>query len=177
MKTIIKEKNDAEEIASVISNNMERNVTKVQEVLDLDLNDLIEIIDGLNDEDKDKVISIIINNQLEKLKSTTIEQINDVSREIDEITDYYASKKEDFDAVIEEGDYVANQILYKVIGYNDRKLDLPIDLSIIKDYCFSSDLKEEQFYDALMWIALRYITIFRCVIWQKCEENYHENKN
>lgn len=176
MKTIIKEKNDAEEIASVISNNMERNVTKVQEVLDLDLNDLIEIIDGLNDEDKDKVISIIINNQLEKLKSTTIEQINDVSREIDEITDYYASKKEDFDAVIEEGDYVANQILYKVIGYNDRKLDLPIDLSIIKDYCFSSDLKEEQFYDALMWIALRYITIFRCVIWQKCEENYHENK-
>lgn len=176
MKTIIKEKNDAEEIASVISNNMERNVTKVQEVLDLDLNDLIEIIDGLNDEDKDKVISIIINNQLEKLKSTTIEQINDVSREMDEITDYYASKKEDFDAVIEEGDYVANQILYKVIGYNDRKLDLPIDLSIIKDYCFSSDLKEEQFYDALMWIALRYITIFRCVIWQKCEENYHENK-
>lgn len=176
MKTIIKEKNDAEEIASVISNNMERNVTKVQEVLDLDLNDLIEIIDRLNDEDKDKVISIIINNQLEKLKSTTIEQINDVSREIDEITDYYASKKEDFDAVIEEGDYVANQILYKVIGYNDRKLDLPIDLSIIKDYCFSSDLKEEQFYDALMWIALRYITIFRCVIWQKCEENYHENK-
>lgn len=177
MKTIIKEKNDAEEIASVISNTMERNVTKVQEVLDLDLNDLIEIIDRLNDEDKDKVISIIINNQLEKLKSTTIEQINDVSREIDEITDYYASKKEDFDAVIEEGDYVANQILYKVIGYNDRKLDLPIDLSIIKDYCFSSDLKEEQFYDALMWIALRYITIFRCVIWQKCEENYHENKN
>lgn len=177
MKTIIKEKNDAEEIASVISNTMERNVTKVQEVLDLDLNDLIEIIDRLNDEDKDKVISIIINNQLEKLKSTTIEQINDVSREIDEITDYYASKKEDFDAVIEEGDYVANQILYKVIGYNDRKLDLPIDLSIIKDYCFSSDLKEEQFYDALMWIALRYIAIFRCVIWQKCEENYHENKN
>lgn len=177
MKTIIKEKNDAEEIASVISNTMERNVTKVQEVLDLDLNDLIEIIDRLNDEDKDKVISIIINNQLEKLKSTTIEQINDVSREIDEITDYYASKKEDFDAVIEEGDYVANQILYKVIGYNDRKLDLPIDLSIIKDYCFSSDLKEEQFYDALMWIALRYIAIFRCVIWQKCEENYLENKN
>lgn len=170
MKCIIKEKKDINEIARVISKSMERDLTKVQEVLDLDLNDFIGIIDKLSIEDRDRVISLIINNQLEKLKSITMEQFNSVSRDVDEITDYYTSKKEEFDAVIEEGDYVANQILFKVIGYNERKLDLPIDISIIKEYCFSSDLKEEQFYDTFMWIALRYIAIFRCLDWQNMEK-------
>ena len=92
-----------------------------------------------------------------------MEQFREVSRDVDEITDYYASKKEEFDAVIEEGDTVANDILFKVIGKNGRKLSLPIDISIIKEYCFSTKLKEEQFYDALMWITLRYIDILRCI--------------
>jgi hypothetical protein len=48
----------------------------------------------------------------------------------------------------------------KVIGKNGRKLSLPIDISIIKEYCFSTELKEDQFYDALMWIILRYICYF-----------------
>ena len=49
-------------------------------------------------------------------------------------------------------------------------------LMVIKEYCFSSDLKEEQFYDTFMWIALRYIAISRCIIWQKSEEEYKKNK-
>ena len=145
MKNIIKENKDVKEIAKVISNTMERDLTKVQEVLDLDLNELIQIIDKLDKSKRDQVCSIMINNELEKLKSLTIEQFKEVSRDADEITDYYASKKEEFDAVIEEGDTVANDILFKVIGKNGRKLSLPIDISIIKEYCFSTELKEEQF--------------------------------
>ena len=104
-----------------------------------------------------------LDDELKKLQSLTMEQFREVSRDVDEITDYYASKKEEFDAVIEEGDTVANDILFKVIGKNGRKLSLPIDISIIKEYCFSTKLKEEQFYDALMWITLRYIDILRCI--------------
>ena len=177
MKNIIKENKDVKEVARVISNTMERDLTKVQEVLDFDLNDLIQIVNRLDKSDQDEVYSIMINNQLEKLKSISMEQFQSVARDVDEITDYYASKKEEFDAVIEEGDTVANDILFKVIGKNGRKLSLPIDISIIKDYCFSSELKEEQFYDALMWITLRFIAISRSITWKKCEEEYQKNQS
>ena len=176
MKNIIKEKRDVKEVARVISDTMERDLTKVQEVLDFDLDELIQIIDRLDKSDRDQVCSILINQELEKLKSLTMEQFKEVSRDVDEITDYYASKKEEFDAVIEEGDTVANDILFKVIGKNGRKLSLPIDISIIKEYCFSTELKEEQFYDALMWIALRYIAISRCISWNNWLKEYEKNK-
>ena len=171
MKNIIKEKKDVKELARVISNTMDRDLNKVQEVLDFDLEDLIQIINKLDESEKDQVCSIMINNQLEKLKSLTMEQFKSIARDVDEITDYYASKKEEFDAVIEEGDAVANDILFKVIGKNGRKLSLPIDISIIKEFCFSTELKEEQFYDALMWITLRYVAISRCVFWNKANES------
>ena len=176
MKNIFKEKKDLNEVARVISNTMDREWRKVQEVLDLDLNELIEIVERLDKTQKDEVCSIMINNELEKLKSITIEQFNSVARDVDEITDYYASKKEEFDAVIEEGDTVANDILFKVIGRNGRKIDLPIDIKTIKDYCFSTELKKEQFYDALLWIALRYVAISRCLLWKKCEEEYEKSQ-
>ena len=176
MKNIIKENKDVKEVARVISNTMERDLTKVQEVLDFDLNDLIQIVDKLDKLDQDEVYSVMINNQLEKLKSISMDQFQSIARDVDEITDYYASKKEEFDAVIEEGDTVANDILFKVIGKNGRKLSLPIDISIIKDYCFSSELKEEQFYDALMWITLRYIAISRCLSWNEWLKEYEKNK-
>lgn len=163
-----------EELALLISNTMERNLTKIQEVLDLDIDDLIDIIERRSEEDRDKIISSIINNQLEKLKtSLTMKKYRDISRDVDDITDYYASKKESFDAVIEEGDTVANEILLKVIGNNKRTINLPIDISILKEYCISSEIKEEQLYDTFMWIALRYIAIQRCLIWKdldnKCD--------
>ena len=162
---------NVEELASSLTKTMEINLSKVQEVLDLDINDLIDIIERLLIEDKDKVVSIIINNQLQKLKTTlTIKKYKEIIRDVDEITDYYASKKEDFDVVIEEGDNVSNDILLKVIGNNDRKVELPVDINIIKNYCFSTELKEEQFYDTLMWIALRYIAISRCLILKENEE-------
>ncbi|MBQ8891613.1 MAG: hypothetical protein IJ068_01980 [Bacilli bacterium] len=171
-----KDNKEVKEVARVISNTMERDLTKVQEVLDLDLNDLIQIVDRLDKSDQDEVYSIMINNELNNFKSMSIEQFKSVARDVDEITDYYASKKEEFDAVIEEGDTVANDILFKVIGKNGRKLSLPIDISIIKEYCFSTELKEEQFYDALMWITLRYIAISRCISWNKWLKEYEKNK-
>ena len=176
MKNIIKTKKDSKEVATLISNTMERDLSKIQEVLDFDLDELIQIIGRLDEKQQDEVYSIMINNELEKLKSITIEQFNSVKRDIDEITDYYSSKKEEFDVVIEEGDTVANDILFKVIGINNRKISLPIDISNIKNYCFSTELKEEQFYDALMWITLRYVAISRCLLWKKSEEEYEKNK-
>ena len=166
----------AKEIAVSISNTMDRELNKVQEVLDLDLDELIQVVKRVDKSKKDKVCSIMINNELEKLKTLTMDQFKEVSRDVDEITDYYASKKEEFDAVIEEGDTVANDILFKVIGKNDRKIKLPIDIKTIKDYCLSSEIKEDQIYDTLVWIALRYIAISRCISWNKWLQEYEKNQ-
>ena len=164
------------EIAESISKTMDKGLTKVQEVLDLDLDELIQVVKRIDKSKRDKVCSIMINNELEKLKTLTMEQFKDVARDVDEITDYYASKKEEFDAVIEEGDTVANDILFKVIGKNGRKIKLPIDIKTIKDYCLSTEIKEDQVYDTLMWIALRYIAISRCISWNEWLQEYENNK-
>ncbi len=105
-----------------------------------------------------------------------MEQYQSVARDVDDITDYYASKKEEFDAVIEEGDTVSNDILFKVIGKNGRKIKLPIDIKTIKDYCFSTEIKKEQIYDTLMWITLRYIAISRCLSWNEWLQGYENDK-
>ena len=166
----------AKEIASSISNTMDRNLNKVQDVLDLDLDELIQVVERIDNPKRDKVCSIMINNELKKLQSITMEQYRSVARDIDDITDYYASKKEEFDAVIEEGDTVANDILFKVIGKNGRKIKLPIDIKTIKDYCLSTEIKKEQIYDTLMWVALRYIAISRCLSWNEWLQEYERNK-
>lgn len=165
-----------EELVISIQNTMERNISNIQDMLDLDLNDLIEIVDKLSNKEKDLFFHTIINTQLKNLESIPEEKIKGVLRDVDEITDYYESKKEGFSYVVEEGDYIADQLLHKVIGRNNHKITLPIDISVVKDYCFSTELKEEQFYDTFMWIALRYIAISRCLSWKEWEEEYNKNK-
>lgn len=176
MKSDNKDKKDLNEVAEIITTNMESNLTKVQDVLDLELEDILVIINRLKDTEQDEVCNIMINNELEKLKTLSMEQFEIVAREVDEITDYYASKRKDFDVVIEEGDKVANDILFKLIGKNGRKLSLPIDISIIKEYCFSTELKEEQFYETLIWIILRYIAISKCLSLNEWKDKYRKEK-
>lgn len=150
-----------EKIALNLLNDMEDNITMIKKVLDLDMDNLTKLLDKLSPNDKDNILEIIINKQLKKLKSISKEQYYNLRKDVDEITDYYTSKKEDFDIVIEDGDYIADQLLLKVI---DENLELPIDICMIKKYSFSSKLKEEQFYDTLIWIALRYIAISKCIV-------------
>ena len=176
MKNRIIKERDLSEVAKVISSNMENNLTKVQDVLDLDFDEILEVINKYDDDEKDKICSIMINTELEKLKVLNIEQFKSVARDVDEITDYYTSKRKDFDVVIEEGDTVANDILFKLIGKNGRKLTLPINISIIKEYCFSTELKEEQFYETLVWIVLRYVAISRCLTFKKWIEEDEKDK-
>lgn len=164
MNDKVEEKVNLKLLATSISDEIKSNVIKIQEVLNLDLDNIVEKISSLSDEEKDKVISIIINNQLLQLKKElSLEQFYKIKKDVDDITEYYISKQNEYDAVVEEGDSVADEILFKVLGYNNRKIKLPIDISIIKEYCFSTDIKEEQFYDTLLWIALRYIAISQSI--------------
>lgn len=153
-----------DEISKTIIENTSKDITKVLDALHLEFEDLSFLINNLSNNDKDRVIAMVINKLLEELKSNiTMEKYHEIVRDIDEITDYYMSKKEEFDVVIEEGDYIANELLFKAIGYNNQQLDLPIDVYCIRKYCLSSKIKDEQVYDVLLWIIIRYVAIQKCI--------------
>ena len=153
-----------DEVSKAIIENTSKDIAKVLDALYLEFENLSFLINNLSNNDKDRVIAMAINKLLEELKSNiTMEKYHEIARDIDEITDYYMCKKEEFDVVIEEGDYIANELLFKVIGYNNQQLDLPIDVSCIRKYCLSSKIKTEQVYDVLLWIVIRYVTIQKCV--------------
>lgn len=104
----------------------------------------------------------------------SIEQFCKIKRDVEDITEYYVNSSDEYD-IVEEGDSIADDILFKVLGYNNRKMQLPIDISIIKKYCFSADIKEEKFYDTLVWIAMRYIAISTTNSYYNWKENYNRH--
>ena len=166
-----------DEISKAIIRNANEELTKVLDVLDLEFEDLYCLIENLSNEEKDKVISIVINKLLDKLKSRiTMDFYRKIARDVDEITDYYTSKRDGFDAVIEEGDQIANDLLFKVIGYKGQQFDLPIDISCIKKYCLSAEIKKEQVYDVLMWIIIRFVAIDRRISWQDYLDDLKANR-
>lgn len=174
---IKKEEKSLELLATSITDEIKNSVVKILEVSKLNLDDLVEKMNNLNDEEKDNVISKIINNQLIQLKKElTIEQFRKIKSDVENITEYYINSSDKYD-IVEEGDTIADDILFKVLGYNNRKMQLPIDISIIKNYCFSPDIKEEKFYDTLIWIAMRYIAISTSIFYYNCQENYNKENS
>ncbi len=152
------------ELSCNLIKEIETNVLKIIEVLNLEFDSLINNINKLPSDAKDLVIEFTINKLLSELKlKLTIEKYQLITRKVDEITDYYASKRNDFDVILEEGDKVANDLLFKVIGLNKRSVDLPIKLDTIKNFCLSSDIKEDLVYDTLLWIIIRYVSILKCL--------------
>ena len=152
------------ELSCNLIEEIESNVLKIMEVLNLEFDSLINNFNKLPNKSKDLVIEFTINKLLNDLKNKiTMEKYQLITRKVDEITDYYASKRNDFDVILEEGDKVANDLLFKVIGLNKRSIELPIKLDTIKSFCLSSDIKQNLVYDVLIWIIIRYVTIINCL--------------
>lgn len=172
------EKFNSKKIAQNITNTIEADLFKIMEVLDFDFNEVISNVNNLPEKSRIDVMSILINDSLKELQEKLdIAEYSKVIRYVDDVTDYYKSKKDDFESIIEECDMIADDILYKVMGHKDIKLELPVDVSIIEKYCFSTEIKKEQFYDALMWIALRYIATLQYLKYNNWKNKYNEENN
>lgn len=161
-------KNDKiDDISKSIIEYTDEKVTNILEVLDINFEDMYFLLIRLTDEEKDQVINIVINKLLEQLKSTiTLEKCYEIREQVDRVTSFCVSQKNDFDIIIEEGNHIANEILFKVISCNEL-FNLPIDIIGIKKYGLSSKIGLEQVYDVLFWIIIRYIAIIKCLTWQK----------
>lgn len=157
-----------------ITSKMTSSLSQIVEIQEYDLDGLTMIIHDLKKEEKESVIEEIINNQLNELKSKPEEKIRKVFRQVDEITDYFIKYYSDDSDIVSESDDIANDLLFKALGKNERVLELPINISYIKNYCLSSNIKNNQLYDSLVWIALRLVAINYCI---KYHEGLEEDKN
>ena len=173
-------KNENINYANKITSKMVSDLSKVIEVQEFTLDDLTIIINDLKNEQKEKVIEEIINNQLNELKNNKDIDIRKVFKQVDDITDYFIKYYDDDSDIVSECDQIADDLLFKAIGRNERKLELPIDISYIKKYCLTSNIKPNEIYDALIWIIIRYIGLERCYTWnnehnKEIEENSSKN--
>jgi len=45
-------------------------------------------------------------------------------------------------------------LILKTIGINGRKIELPVNISYIKEYCISNIIEEKSIRKTLLWIVL-----------------------
>lgn len=119
-------KNENNNYANKITNKMVSDLSKVIEVQEFTLDDLTIIINDLKNEQKEKVIEEIINNQLNELKNNKDIDIRKVFKQVDDITDYFIKYYDDDSDIVSECDQIADDLLFKAIGRNERKLELPV---------------------------------------------------
>jgi len=168
-------KNENINYANKITNKMVSDLSKVIEVQEFTLDDLTIIINDLKNEQKEKVIEEIINNQLNELKNNKDIDIRKVFKQVDDITDYFIKYYDDDSDIVSECDQIADDLLFKAIGRNERKLELPVSSSYIKNYCLSSNISNNQLLDSLVWIALRLVAINYCIRFNSSLEENNED--
>ena len=167
-------KNENIDYAYKITKKMTSSLSQIVEIQEYNLDDLTMIIKDLKEVEKENVIEEIINNQLNELKEKSEEKIRKVFKQVDEITDYFIKFYDDESDIVSESDDIANDLLFKALVKNERILELPINLSYIKNYCLSSNIKNSQLYDSLVWIALRLVAINYCI---RFHDGLEEDKN
>ncbi|MBO6195463.1 MAG: hypothetical protein J6O56_03850 [Bacilli bacterium] len=168
-------KNENINYANKITSKMVSDLSKVIEVQEFTLDDLTIIINDLKNEQKEKVIEEIINNQLNELKNNKDIDIRKVFKQVDDITDYFIKYYDDDSDIVSECDQIADDLLFKAIGRNERKLELPVSSSYIKNYCLSSNISNNQLLDSLVWIALRLVAINYCIRFNSSLEDNNED--
>ena len=168
-------KNENINYANKITSKMVSDLSKVIEVQEFTLDDLTIIINDLKNEQKEKVIEEIINNQLNELKNNKDIDIRKVFKQVDDITDYFIKYYDDDSDIVSECDQIADDLLFKAIGRNERKLELPVSSSYIKNYCLSSNISNNQLLDSLVWIAFRLVAINYCIRFNSSLEDNNED--
>ena len=90
------EKFNSKKIAQNITNTIEADLFKIMEVLDFDFNEVISNVNNLPEKSRIDVMSILINDSLKELQEKLdIAEYSKVIRYVDDVTDYYKSKKDE----------------------------------------------------------------------------------
>lgn len=147
--------------------NLNRYVKEISDVLDdkikiitsieyyYDLEKLTSSLKDLSDTEAENVLEQLINEKLEQIKkSGKADKFRENNRLVDDVTEFFYDNKEEDGAIVEEGSCVAADLILKTIGINGRKIELPVKISYIKEYCISNIIEEKDIRKTLLWIVL-----------------------
>ncbi len=147
--------------------NLNEYVKKISEVLDdkikiitsiqyyYDLEKLTSSLNDLSNDDAENVLEQLINEKLEEIKkSGKADKFSENKRLVDDVTEFFYNDKEEDGAIVEEGSCIASDLILKIIGKNGRKIEIPINISYIKEYCISNVIEEKNIRKTLLWIVL-----------------------
>lgn len=150
--------------ASIVENNIDKDLKVITSIVyKYDVKKIIEGIDTLSSDEQDKVLEMCINNSLTKIQksSLTKEQLKNMERNSDEIMDFY--QDEGLEELMEEATCVAYDLILKVSGHNNRKIELPVDINFIKSYCIHNIIKESDIQLTILFIVLNLSSICYCL--------------
>lgn len=156
-------KKNLNEYVDTIHSTIEDKIKTIRAIeYHYELTSLINSSKGLSKTEVSTIMESLINKYLELLKPLySVEKHKQVSKEVDEITDFFSAGNDD--TIVSEGDLIADDLLAKVAGRNNRKIALPIKIEFIKDYCISSIITPKEVDKVLLWIILRLSTIYFCL--------------
>lgn len=143
--------NYASELSEVLEDRI-KIITSIK--YHYDLEELTSSINKLSENEIEFVLEKLINEKLEEIKNcSNIKKYQENIRAIDDITDFFIEKDDD-SSCYEEGSYVVSDLINKVIGINNRNIELPIKINYIKDYCIRNIIDEKDMRKTLLWIIL-----------------------
>ncbi len=147
--------------------NLNRYVKEISDVLDnkikiitsieyyYDLEKLTSSLNKLSNIEAENVLEQLINKKLEQIKkSDKVDKFRENNRLVDDVTEFFYNNNEEDGAIVEEGCCVATDLILKTIGINGRKIELPVKVSYIKEYCISNIIEEKDIRKTLLWIVL-----------------------
>ena len=131
----------------------------VMATMNYDINEIMQFLNNLPSKDRTIIVETEINNYLKIIKSKSLTYANFcvMQRDINIIIDMFSNSKKILQ--IEEACFNAKDLILKVIGYNRRKISLPVNLDNIITYQFRYSIAKKDI-KLVVWYFYLYLAIF-----------------
>lgn len=145
-----------------ICNNFENSIVEIMNIKYFyDLKSFFSTGSNLSDDEKNTLYENLINNYLLKIKELNKNvELNRFSSSVDDYLDFFSNGynkqyDKEYSDIESEGDEIADDLYLKLIGTNNRSLELPIRLSEIKKYQVHSIIDDKNIEKVIQWVILK----------------------
>ena len=164
--------NELNNYISTITNNFNNTILKIKDIkYHYYLDKLLTTeFNNLKEKDKELILEELINYYLTEIKNLKSQiSLKEISKQVNDIIDFFNFHKDDlkdnidYCSIIEEAEDIASDLYSKVTNVNNRNIELPIKITFLKNYCISSNIKNNDIIRVLTWIVLKLSVIYHCL--------------
>lgn len=128
-----------------------------------DLFDIFKNINNQTENVKNDILEKLINNYLIEIKKSNIKDILDLDEEnINSTLEFFSyeyfckgEKSMQYYDLENEADHIANDLINKVLGTNNRTIQLPLKIKNIIQFNISSTIDEQDITKVIMWVIMK----------------------